>query len=376
MVRGRWARAVVGAVLLGLLAVACTEEPDPAPSPTPSADDATASAAPRPPPGGEVVTVVVPPANVVAPAEAAALARAARDLAADPPAGVRTVQVVEAASAAFARDLANLAADDGDDVVCIVGTGAAELALELARARRDTRFCATDARVAGGPVNLVAAAPDPSLLVAAGAAAIGVAPAPVGLLTSPQLGDQEALATAFTGAMTPPLEQGLPGSSAIADDEPSEVDATSPASPTPGATPSAAPAPTPFALVAANAAPAAQAASAELLAAAGPSRVLVLATPGGSAVGATLGGAGSVVVGVSDWLVDAEGALPAGTLVALTVDWPQVLRAAIDAARDEEATQVRLLGAAEGAVGVVAGQSEGAGDAAVRALAVLAPPEG
>ncbi len=145
----RVVRVVAVGLVAGLVA-ACTPtapEPEPTPSPSPTAEEVVEDR-------GAHIAVIVPPDSVVAPAEAAALRRAADDLAAAPPDGIAAVRVVEATSEPFVRDLANLAVDDGLELVCVVGTGSAELALELARARREGRFCTTDPRIAGGPVSV------------------------------------------------------------------------------------------------------------------------------------------------------------------------------------------------------------------------------
>lgn len=364
MARSRAARVVVSLVLGSLLA-ACTGSPSPAPTPSPSE---TASAAPAPV-TGDRIAVIVPPASVVAPAEGAALARAANDLAAAPPDGVADVRVVEAVSEAFVRDLANLAVDDGYDVVCVVGTGSADLALELARERRETRFCTTDGRIEGGPVNLVAVAPDPSVLVRAGAIAIGTAPAPVGLLLSMQLGDVEALTVVFTETVARPTQPAAPPA-------PSPTPPAGP-SPTPSPVPSP-PGPTapqpPFVFEAPGAAVAAQVAAGEQLAVQRPSRVLVLATPGGAGAAAALGSGGAAVVGVADWVVNAQGEAPPNLLVGLTVDWAALLSGAIAAAREDEPVQVQLRGA--DIVQALPGQAANATSAAERTTAFLEQPAG
>lgn len=356
MARSRAARVVVS-LALGSLLAACTGSPSPAPTPSPSE---TASAAPAPV-TGDRIAVIVPPASVVAPAEGAALAQAATDLAAAPPDGVADVRVVEAVSEAFVRDLANLAVDDGYDVVCVVGTGSADLALELARERRETRFCTTDGRIEGGPVNLIAVAPDPSVLVRAGAIAIGTAPAPVGLLLSMQLGDVEALRAVFTETVAQPTQPVAP---------PTQSPTPSPVPSPPGPT---APQP-PFVFETPGAAVAAQVAAGEQLAVQRPSRVLVLATPGGAGAAAALGSGGAAVVGVADWVVNAQGEAPPNLLVSLTVDWAALLSGAIAAAREDEPVQVQLRGA--DIVQALPGQAANATSAAERTTAFLEQPAG
>ncbi len=367
MVRGGAARVAV-VLALGALLVSCTQAPSPSPSPSPSAaaDDADDAVQLT----GDRIAVVVPPATVVAPAEAAALARAARELADDPPEDVMDVRVVEARSEAFVRDLANLAVDDGYDVVCVVGTGSGELALELARDRREARFCTTDARIVGGPVNLVAVAPDPDVLVRAGAIAIGTSPAPVGLLLSPQLGDVELLTATFTDAVAPPTQPSPPPTVPT---EPAATATAAPTTPAPSPPGPTAPQP-PFVTATPGPGVPAQLTAGEQLAAQRPSRVLVLATPGGDGAAAAVGGNGAAVVGVTDWLVDTEGELPPNLLVGLTVDWGALLRAAIGAARAEELVQVQLRGAT--VLEALSGQAQGGAPAADRTTAFLEESSG
>lgn len=357
MTTARFVRAAAVALVAGLLAACTATAPAPEPTPTPSPS----------PTGGEQVeedrgariAVIVPPASVVAPAEAAALLRTAGDLAASPPEGIAAVRAVAASSEPFVRDLAHLAVDDGLELVCVVGSGSAELALELARARRGGRFCTTDPRIAGGPVNLVAVGVDPVAVVEAGAVAIGTASAPVGLLLSPQVGDGEALTDAFTSTVAPPRPSpaaSLPGGSPDPTASPPEsLVAPVPVPPRP-----------PFVTIIAGPGPAAQAGAAEQLAAQRPSRALVLATPGGAAAARTAATGATELVAVADWVVDQEGEAPPGLLVALTVDWGVLLRQAVAAGRTPDAPQVELLGIGDGVLGAVAGQVEGSVAAAER----------
>lgn len=353
---GRAARALVVAAG-AILVVGCTPgapDGDGSPSPSPSPSSIEEAAGDGTDDGAQRVAVIIPPEDIVAPAEGAALARAAEALADDPPQGVDEVRVARASTPAFVRDLANLAVDDGYDVVCVVGTGTAELALELARARRATRICTTDGRIVGGPVNLVAVAVDPAALVEAGAVAIGTAPAPVGLLVSPQVGDADALTSAFTASVAPPRQ---PRPSPAPTEEAAAADPTDPASaaapPSPPATvsPQAA-----FVTVAPGSSVAAQEQGGQELAAERPSRALLLATPGGAAAARAAGTRGAELVVVSDWVVDPEGELPPNLLVAMTVDWGALLRDAIEAARTPDAAQVQLRGIDAGVLGALPGQ--------------------
>ena len=373
--RVRRTRAFVVACVLALGATACTgEDPAPAPSPSPTG---TASAAPAVD-NGDRIAVIVPPPTMVAGAEAGALVRAARELAASAPSGVADVRVVQATSPDFVRDLAELAVDDGYDVVCIVGTGSAGLALELARSRREVRVCTTDGRVTGGPVNLVAVALDPTVLVQAGAIAIGTAPAPVGLLLSPQIGDVEALTATFTSSVAPPTQPPAPlapGPDGSAAPAPTPAAGGTVASPAPAPSP---PGPTsqqpPFVTAAPGPGATAQVAAGEELATQRPSRALVLATPGGVGAAAAAAANGAALVSVADWVVDEEGAPPATLLVGLTVDWSALLTGAIAAARDPEAPQVQLRGTE--VLGALAGRAEEAATATERTVAFLEQDDG
>jgi hypothetical protein len=150
-------------------------------------------------------------------------------------------------------------------------------------------------------------------------------------------------------------------------------------SPTPStAPPPAAPQPTVVTLDA-GARPQAQLSSAEQLAATGASRALVLVAPAGNASAAVVAAGGTELVVLSAWAVDAEGQLPGSLLTALTVDWGTVLERAVLAGLDEEAPQVTLVGAADAALGAVAGQLPEGEAATARAAARIAelavPPE-
>lgn len=360
-------RRAAAVVAIAAVAASCTapppqEEPTASPSATPESRGTAVEAA------GDRVAVIIASSDTVAAAEAAALERAAEELAGRPPAGVVEVQVERAASSDFTRDLADLAVDDGFDLVCVVGTGAAELVLELARARRDARFCTTDGRIAGGPVNLVAVAIDPVALVEAGAVAIGTATAPVGLLLGAQLGDTDALTTAFTSAVAPPRQPALPTPSPAPSPTAGATSSPSPSqSPSPGP---AVPGPTspqpPFVTATPGSGDAVQEGAAEELVAQQPSRSLLLVTPGGTDVATVVGASGSELVVVSDWAVDPEGELPPNLLVALTVDWAALLAGAVEAGLSDDAPQVQLLGVAEGVLDALPGQAPEAEAAAQR----------
>jgi len=197
---------------------------------------------------------------------------------------------------------------------------------------------------------------DPVALIEAGAAAIGRAPAPVGLLLADELGDVEALTTAFTEAVREPTQPA-----------PEPVP-----SPTPTTAPAAVPTAPPvdmFATVTTGGGQQSLTKAAEDLAALGTSRSLVLATPGTDIAAPTVVAGGSSIVVVADWAVDAEGVLPVGLLAALTVDWSVLLGMAVEAALDDESGQVQLLGLADGVLGALPGQLDGATAAVERTLA-------
>ena len=99
-----------------------------------------------------------------------------------------------------------------------------------------------------------------------------------------------------------------------------------------------------------------------------------LSTPAGFATATAVVANGAAVVGVADWLVDDEGELPPSLLVLFTVDWGELLRDAIAAARADEPVQVDLGG--KELLGAVAGQSQGATPAAERTVAFLEQDDG
>ena len=358
-------RLVTGLLAGALLAAGCTDG-EPAP-PAPSAEE-TESPTTSPVAVGDRVAVVVAPTSVIGAAEAAALEAAAERLALDPPEGLAEVRVVRAADRQFTADLVDLFAGDGYAVVCVVGTGAAELAIAAARRHGDVRVCATDPAVEGGPANLVAVAVDPAGLVTAAAAATSPAPAPVGLVVSPSVGTLDALEPLMTSLLPEPPPPPPP---------PSPTPAPSPtaAAPTDGATSSPTPAPSPSpppvveAVVGATTADGV-ASALDAVVVAGATQAALFVPAGADAV-ESLREAGVLTVVVSDLVAAEDGTLPGGVLVGLTVDRDRQLRAAVDAALDPAGPQVGLLRLADGVVGAEPGPASGATEALGRVLVVL-----
>lgn len=128
--------------LLGLLLGACTSTPGPTPSPAASTPVAP-SAGPIEPIGVRVA-VVLPPAGSVplTPAGTRAAADAVASRRGDALGEVRTV-VPE--PGAFVGDVAILLAEQGYDLVCVVGADASGVVLDVAPSFPATRFCGTPA---------------------------------------------------------------------------------------------------------------------------------------------------------------------------------------------------------------------------------------
>lgn len=353
-------RRAVAAALACAVVTGCT--PPPAPAPTPSGS-ASADVGPTDDEAdGDRVAVIVGPESHVSPAEADALESAARAIAVDPPDGVVEVRVVRAQDAVFAADLVELSVDDGFDVVCVVGTGAATLLLRAARVHRAARLCGTDPAIEGAPANVVAVALDPVALTTLAAAAVRIAPPPVGLVAGPEVGGIDVVEPLLRSLL--PTSPGGPGAPA----------ATGPAADATGgpASPAATGAATgpPDAVVAAATADSTLAAAVETVAASASAAGVVLAPRSTEAVEA-LAAAGISSVVVDDWVRRPTTGLPGGALVAITVDRAAQLRAAIEAARAEEGVQVPLLRLGDGVLGVAAGSAPGAAAAEARAREAL-----
>ncbi len=352
MARGGRRLAVLALVVLTACTGGTSEPVEPSPTPT------TEEAAP-PVDDRDRVAIVVGPSSHVSQAEAAAYEREARLLAQEPPDDVAEVRVVRAEDAAFTADLVELFSDQGYDLVCVVGAGAAPLLLEAARTHRGTRLCGTDAAVEGGPGNVVAVVVDPVALTSVAAAAAQPEEPPVGLVVGPEVGQLEAVEPLLTSLLPPPPPPPEP--------EPA---------PTGTATPTPAPQPTPvLAVVGASTVDGSPVMAVESVLAAGPAVTVLLAPRTRQAVAtAAVAGARSVVV--DDWVrTPGAGERPDGVLLAMVVDRGAQLRAAVDAGLDPDSAQVQVLRLAEGVLDVERGSGRGAGGALTRARAVIADAE-
>lgn len=351
---GRTRRLLAAAVCLGAALVGCTPADDPAPDNEPSPTPSDAAVGPQ----GSRIAIVIGPPSVVPPAEAASLARAAGSLT-EVLDDVAEVRVLEADAAVFVSDLGELALQRGYDLVCVVGTGTAELLAQLARDRRDGSFCGTDPQLTDAPANAVAVGLDAAALTRLGATTLWPAPTPVGLLVGPAVGELALLEGPFAVATTGPSAGASPAGS------PTPAPAPSPTA-GPSASPSARPSDEAVVALEAGAGAPAALTAAEALVAAGPSRTLLLLTTGGPEAARVVATGGSEVVAVADWVLDAEGGLPPNMLAAITVDWGVVLAAAIEAARAPTPTQVGLLGLEDEVFAVRPGPVEGGEAAAAR----------
>lgn|GEM_PF-5180702 len=357
------ARRLVALLVLATLLGACTTADDPqdggaaSPSPSPSGS---------PPDSGDRVAVVVGPSPTVPPGERAAQLAAAEALADLP--DVSELRVVEATSLGFVEDLALVLADDGFDLVCVVGTGTADRVERVARERPLTRFCSTDPLAHDPPTNLVVVGLDLSAVAAVAGAALGVPGGPVGLLASPTTGELEPLALALAEQL-PPLPSPAPSGTPVPTASPSPPAAS--AAPTTAPTPVPPPPPRPRVLP--LAAPTREGQARGLVDDVRGSGAAALVALGGrtdSAV-ATAADAATPVVGIADWLVDAEGQLPASVLLAVVVDRRAVLLAAATAARSSPGAAPALLGIEQGVLEVLPGTLAASEAAAERALALL-----
>lgn len=150
-----WARraaAVVLVLVLGPLAVllsACTGEPDPTPSPTPTAEETT-----EPAPSGVEVAVVLPPASDPASASFLEVERQLAELEADRVGEVASVRSVLPDDRTFVADIAALLADEGVDLVCILGSDGPQAVAALADRFPATRFCALAPPREAAPANV------------------------------------------------------------------------------------------------------------------------------------------------------------------------------------------------------------------------------
>jgi hypothetical protein len=377
-------------------------------TPTPSPSGAPADSA-APVDTGRRVMIVVGPATRVAPGEAAALASAAAVL--DPASltDVAQVRVVRAQSIAFAADLVDLAVVDGYDLVCVVGTGTADILEEAARTHRAARFCGTDAMTT--PLaNAAVVGIDVASLSQVAAAGVGSSASPVGLVVGSTVSPMEPVEAAFRDALGPApapqpsstptptpgpdqssIEPGTergtergtetaasgqasasasasaPDAEQIADRGPRVAAAGT----TEPAQPPAPPAPRPAGPVDRVLAVVSDGVSVapsivDLLRPAAP-RTVVLLAPGSADAGRALADIGAALVVVSAWATDAEGQLPGQVLLTIRIDWAVQLRSALEDGLALEVAGVRVLGAADGLLVVVQGAASGSTAAVQRA---------
>jgi hypothetical protein len=144
--RRRLALPLVTAVLL---VVGCTSSPEPAPPPSPEPDEAA-----EPTPSGIRVAVVLPPAGdpmaaafLDVPGELATMSEGRVG-------DVAAVRSVQPDGAGFVQDVAALLADQGEDLVCVLGDDGVRTVLTLADRFPATRFCAIAPPRDGQPDNV------------------------------------------------------------------------------------------------------------------------------------------------------------------------------------------------------------------------------
>jgi basic membrane lipoprotein Med (substrate-binding protein (PBP1-ABC) superfamily) len=125
-------------VALVLLLAACTNG-DAASEPVPSPP--VPAPAPAPPIGARVA-VVLPPTSVLDPAVLTALEAQLAELGADAGESVRELAGYPAADPRFVEDVTVWLAEQGTDLVCVLGERAEAVVVELAARYRDVRFCA------------------------------------------------------------------------------------------------------------------------------------------------------------------------------------------------------------------------------------------
>lgn len=145
------ARAPLVVLLTSIVIMAaCTEPPSttPSPSPTPTTT-ATATE-----PVGARVAVVLPVAEEE-PVTAAAVRASLDRIRADAPEGLGELRAVQADGPGFTADVVRLLATDGYDLVCVVGAGALDAVLPVARDLPEIRFCAFPAYAEQVPDNVL-----------------------------------------------------------------------------------------------------------------------------------------------------------------------------------------------------------------------------
>jgi hypothetical protein len=134
-------RAVTSFAVFGVVLVvaACTEEPEPEEaSPPPPAEEEE----PAPQVGAEVV-VILPPRTVMAPEVAAWIADDLRRLEDTYPDDLGQIRARFPDETVFVRDVAELDARAGADLLCILGSVGRQIAPDLLAVHPSSRFCAT-----------------------------------------------------------------------------------------------------------------------------------------------------------------------------------------------------------------------------------------
>lgn len=133
-----------------LTGVGCTPDE----SPEPEQEGAAPEASEDPAPTGLRVGVVAPPSNETDPTVLEELEEGLDELTGASDGEVTRLRLVEAEDEVFVEDVAALLADDGADLVCVLGRQAATTATALADRFPATRFCAAPAALPEPPGNV------------------------------------------------------------------------------------------------------------------------------------------------------------------------------------------------------------------------------
>lgn len=205
----RRAGPVAVVLSLALLTVACTTDADPAPGPTPS-PPATPGVGSSPARSGVAVGLVLAPGDDLGP-HADDVRDAVAGLTERGDVDVTRARVLEAPDEDVRRDELMFLADDGVSVVCTVGRDGVAAVLELAPRYPTTTFCVLGAAVGNPPDNVISVTwRDEELAFLAGAAAVAAGeeaegatpregPPAIGLVAvgDVAVADAERLRTAF-----------------------------------------------------------------------------------------------------------------------------------------------------------------------------------
>lgn len=135
----------VAVLVLVVLMAGCTSDDAGPQTPEPAVPEPSAS--PASPMGASVAVVLPSDAEMDVRARAAVEEQVARLGAGDE--GIREVRVLPADGPDFVADLAELMAERGSDLVCVVGADADTVVTQLARRYADVRFCALEAGFGG-----------------------------------------------------------------------------------------------------------------------------------------------------------------------------------------------------------------------------------